>query len=167
MRNRRRSRELEINPMLVLEGLALGDIRVKPGTMVSIARGSKIEPFVLNTPSLQKYTQDHAADQALIYQLAGYPEANMNSGVTADTAIGKTPTALKMAQSNLDYADNQVSHNLKLFMDLLLTMSLEIYFTAMPDQFLIELSPDYAERAIAAAPEREVSPGIFVVDSAP
>ncbi len=165
MRSKRRATELEVDPMLIVKGRPLSEIKVAPRTMIEMPTQGDISAFELNTPSLQNYIQEHSANQALIYQLAGYPEAATNSGVTADTAIGKTPTALKMSQANLDYADNQVSHNLKLFLEQLWTQALKFYFAALPDRFLIELSEEYATKIAAVAPDRFVAPGVVVVDN--
>jgi hypothetical protein len=133
--------------------------------MIQLPPDAKLTPFALNTPSLENYNQDKAAAQAGIYQLAGYPEANIPGDVSGTAAIGKTPTAIKQAQANVDAADNQVQHNLKLFMEELFVESLKIYFHNLPEQFLVELSQEYVQRVLPIAPERFVSENVVLVNS--
>jgi hypothetical protein len=158
-------REINLNPMLIVEGMPISQVQVKPGHMIQMQEGGKITPFDINSSSAENYNADHAAGQALIYQLAGYPEANTTSGVSGDTAIGKTPTAIKQAQSNIDNADNQVMYNLKLFLEQLFVESLKIYYANLPEAFIVEVSEEYTQRIASVAPERFIAPGQVLVEN--
>lgn len=160
---KRKVQEIEVDPMIVVKGYTLNKVQIKPKTVIQMPPDSSMEAFSLKTPSLENYSQDHSAGQALIYQLAGYPETNTPGGGSSDGSIGKTPTAIKRAQANIDAADNQVSHNLKLFMEQLFVSSLKIYFDALPEQFLVEVSSEYQSRLLPVAPERFVSDSLVLV----
>ena len=163
--SKRKVQELEVDPMLIVKGWTLSKVAVKPRTMIQLPPDASIEAFKLSTPSLENYNQDHASGQAGIYQLAGYPESNIPGDVTGSVAIGKTPTAIKQAQANIDAADNQVAANLKLFMEELFVESLKIWFNNLPDQFLVEVSQVYEQRLLTIAPERFIAEGVVLVDN--
>lgn len=160
---RRKVREHELNPMLIVKGYTLSRVQLRPGTVITMPVDSDMSPFRMETPSLLNYNQDHAQGQALIYNLAGYPEATLESGAGGDGSIGKTPAAIRRAQANIDAADNQVAHNLKLFLEQLFAQSLLIYFDAMPEAFAVDVSAEYASRLLPVAPERFVGPQTVVV----
>lgn len=163
--SKRKAQELEIDPMLILKGWTLDKVQVAPKTLIKLPPDASLEAFKMNTPSLDNYNQDHSANQALIYQLVGYPETNTPGGQSSDASIGKTPTAIKAAQQNISNDDNKVSHNLKLFMEQLFVESLKIYFANLPDQFLVEVSQEYEQKLMAIAPERFVAEGVVLVDN--
>lgn len=163
--SKRKVQELEVDPMLIVQGWTMSKVQVKPRTMIQLPPDAKITPFSLNTPSLDNYNQDHSQGQALIYQLAGYPEANIPGDVSGSSAIGKTPTAIKQAQANIEAADNQVQHNLKLFLEELFVESLKIYFDNLPDEFLVEVSQEYEQRLIPIAPERFVADQVVIISN--
>jgi hypothetical protein len=165
MYDKRKAQELDMNPMLVVKGIPLSKVQVRPGTMLQLPETGDVAPFMLNTPSLDRYTSDHQMQQSLQFQLAGYPEANVDGDVSGSRAIGKTPAAIKQAQGNIDNADNQVSENLKLFLEQLLIECLKIYYHNMPAQFLIELSAEYSQKLMAIAPERFVQESVVLVDN--
>ncbi|MCL2806672.1 MAG: hypothetical protein FWD27_00685 [Coriobacteriia bacterium] len=163
--SRRKAQELEIDPMLILRGYNVGKVQVKPGTLITLPQEAKLDPFKLETPSLLNYNQNHSADQALIFQIADNPVANVSGDVTSSAAIGKTPTAIKQAQSNIDAADNQTQHSLKLFLEQLCVESLKIYFHNLPETFLVEVSQEYVQRLMPIAPERFVQDGVVLVEN--
>jgi hypothetical protein len=166
MYDRRKINEHDLNPMLVVKGLPLSKVQIKPGHKLQLPEGGDIAPFVFNTPGINNYGNDHQMWQSLQFQLAGYPEANIQGDISGSTAIGKTPAAIKQAQGNLDNSDNQVTYNLKLFLEQLFAECLKIYYKNMPERFLIELSEEYVQRLRSIAPERFVTENTVIVDNA-
>lgn len=164
-RNRRKIQEIETNPMLVAKGYTQAKIQLKPQTVINLPPEASLEAFSFNTPSLDRFQEDKKASQADIYQIAGYPEPNTSGTSTADAGIGKTPTAIKTAQQNIDDGDNKIAENLKLFLEQFFTEALKIYFYNLPEAFLLEVSAEYAARLEAVAPERFVAPGLILVEN--
>jgi hypothetical protein len=161
--SRRKAQRMEVDPMVIAKGVSMSRAQVKPGTILTVPEKASFDVFEMKTPSLLNYNQNHTADQALVYNLVGYTEANVPGGMSGASEIGKTPTAIKQAQGNLAAADNQVQHNLKLFLELLVKESLAIYFDALPDQFILEVSQEYEARMAQVAPERIIEDGAVLI----
>lgn len=163
--SRRKAEQLEVDPMVILKNWALSKAQVQPGTLLTLPGDATFETFKLDTPSLLNYNANHSANQALIYNLVGYPEANVSGGMSGASDIGKTPTAIKQAQGNIEAADNKVQWNLKLFLEQFASEALKIYFHNLPEAFLVEVSQEYEERIRAVAPERIIEDGVVLVNN--
>lgn len=162
-RNRRKAREIEIDPMVILNGYTMSKVNIAPGTMINLPPQSQLSTFEMRTKSLDSYNEDKSADQAAIYQITGQPEGNSAGNLSGDAAVGKTPTAIKAAQSNIDNDDNRIADNLKLYLELFFTQALKIYYYNLPDEFLIEVSSEYEQKILQVAPERIIAPGVVLV----
>jgi hypothetical protein len=163
---KRRVQEFDLNPMAVFRGAPINKFNLRPGTKLELPMQADVSFVSIESRAALNYNADHSAGQALIYQLAGYPEANVSAGSSGASEIGQTPAAIRQAQANMDNADNQVSLNLKLFIEQLLTDALKIYYSNMPDEFLIEVSEQYARRLYDIDPTRFVNPTTVIATKA-
>jgi hypothetical protein len=154
---------IESDPMIIVKGGIPKKIKIKPHSFLPLSLNGEIDTLKFSTPSLNNYSADHILGQSSIYNLVNNNQTNISAG--ASIGQGKTPKALAMQSENKDVDDNFIRENIKLFLSKAFSEMLNIYFANMPDQFILEVTPEYATRLRNIDPALVTSSNEVLVDN--